>query len=107
MGSGRGSENGLGVSHVCTSTLSTLPYQIRTDRTHTDSQPGHGAPALLSTLYMEGSMEKFYPEFPLTLEGAERFIKAFSFPGGFPSHVNGEWHLCGGLGRDSLPPELH
>jgi xylulose-5-phosphate/fructose-6-phosphate phosphoketolase len=39
---------------------------------------------------MEGSIEKFYSEYPMTFEGAESFIKAFSFPGGFPSHVNGE-----------------
>jgi len=31
---------------------------------------------------MEGSIEKFYSEYPLNKEGAENFIKAFSFPGG-------------------------
>ena len=52
--------------------------------------PGHGAPALLSTLFMEGSITKFYPQFPMSTEGIEGFIRAFSFPGGFPSHVNAE-----------------
>lgn len=56
----------------------------------TDAQPGHGAPAVLSTLFLEGSIEKFYPEYPMDKAGVESFIKAFSFPAGFPSHVNGE-----------------
>lgn len=45
---------------------------------------------MLSTLYLEGSFSKFYPEYSLTAEGVEKFVHAFSFPGGFPSHVNGE-----------------
>jgi xylulose-5-phosphate/fructose-6-phosphate phosphoketolase len=39
---------------------------------------------------MEGAITKFYPEYPMSREGAEKFIRAFSFPGGFPSHVNAE-----------------
>ncbi|KAK8854752.1 hypothetical protein IAR55_003491 [Kwoniella newhampshirensis] len=52
--------------------------------------PGHGAPALLSTLFMEGAITRFYPEYPMSREGLESFIRAFSAPGGFPSHVNAE-----------------
>ncbi|KAK6910444.1 hypothetical protein I203_104476 [Kwoniella mangroviensis CBS 8507] len=52
--------------------------------------PGHGAPALLSTLFMEGAITRFYPEYPMSREGLESFIRAFSLPGGFPSHVNAE-----------------
>ncbi|BEJ06802.1 hypothetical protein CcaverHIS641_0400710 [Cutaneotrichosporon cavernicola] len=52
--------------------------------------PGHGAPAVLSTLYLEGSFTKFYPDYDFTEEGFEKFVRAFSFPGGFPSHVNAE-----------------
>ncbi|KIR29109.1 phosphoketolase [Cryptococcus deuterogattii 99/473] len=52
--------------------------------------PGHGAPALLSTLFMEGSITRFYPEYPMSREGLEHFIRSFSLPGGFPSHVNAE-----------------
>ncbi|OCF37972.1 phosphoketolase [Kwoniella heveanensis CBS 569] len=52
--------------------------------------PGHGAPALLSTLYMEGAITRFYPQYPMSREGLEEFIRCFSIPGGFPSHVNAE-----------------
>nr|ODO02235.1 phosphoketolase [Cryptococcus depauperatus CBS 7855] len=52
--------------------------------------PGHGAPALLSTLFMEGAITRFYPEYPMSREGLEYFIRSFSSPGGFPSHVNAE-----------------
>nr|WRH23617.1 phosphoketolase [Naematelia aurantialba] len=52
--------------------------------------PGHGAPALLSTLLMEGAITRFYPEYPMSVEGIEAFISKFSVPGGFPSHVNAE-----------------
>lgn len=52
-----------------------------------DMQPGHGAPSLLSTLFMEGAITRFYPQYPMSAEGTESFIRAFSMPGGFPSHV--------------------
>ncbi|WVR07520.1 hypothetical protein IAU60_004562 [Kwoniella sp. DSM 27419] len=52
--------------------------------------PGHGAPALLSTLFMEGAITRFYPQYPMSREGLEEFIRCFSIPGGFPSHVNAE-----------------
>ncbi|KAL7417777.1 putative phosphoketolase [Mrakia frigida] len=52
--------------------------------------PGHGAPAVLATLYLEGAISKFYPQYGRNKEGLQKFIKAFSFPGGFPSHVNAE-----------------
>ena len=32
-------------------------------------------------------MSKFYPQYGRNKEGLEKFIRAFSFPGGFPSHV--------------------
>lgn len=52
--------------------------------------PGHGAPAILSCLYMEGSITRFYPQYDESAQGLEKFVRAFSFPGGFPSHVNAE-----------------
>ncbi|GAA5851642.1 hypothetical protein JCM8547_001161 [Rhodosporidiobolus lusitaniae] len=56
--------------------------------------PGHGAPAILSNLYIEGAITKFYPQYSLDQEGLERFVKYFSWPGGFPSHVNAETPGC-------------
>lgn len=49
--------------------------------------PGHGAPANLSNLYVEGSLHKFYPELSHDKNGLATFIKRFSWPGGFPSHL--------------------
>lgn len=64
--------------------------------------PGHGAPANLANLYLEGSLLEFYPELTLDEAGLNRFIKAFSWPGGFPSHlypgIPGTIHEGGELG---------
>ncbi|GFZ49589.1 LOW QUALITY PROTEIN: hypothetical protein JCM24511_07709 [Saitozyma sp. JCM 24511] len=37
----------------------------------TNQQPGHGAPALLATLYMEGAITRFYPQYSLNKGGLE------------------------------------
>lgn len=64
--------------------------------------PGHGAPANLANLYLERSLEKFYPELTLDEKGLGHFIKMFSWPGGFPSHlypgIPGTVHEGGELG---------
>ncbi|KAK3177083.1 hypothetical protein OEA41_008411 [Lepraria neglecta] len=52
--------------------------------------PGHGAPAILSSLWLEGSLGKFYPEYSRNKAGLERLITKFSTPSGFPSHINAE-----------------
>ncbi|KAB5523109.1 XFP N-terminal domain-containing protein [Coniochaeta sp. 2T2.1] len=53
--------------------------------------PGHGAPAALASLWLEGSLERFYPkEYPRNAEGLRNLITRFSVPGGFPSHINAE-----------------
>ncbi len=64
--------------------------------------PGHGAPANLANLYLERSLEEFYPDLKLNHDGLEDFIKRFSWPGGFPSHlysgIPGTIHEGGELG---------
>ena len=64
--------------------------------------PGHGAPANLANLYLEGSLREWYPELTLTLAGLHAFVKRFSWPGGFPSHlypgIPGTIHEGGELG---------
>jgi xylulose-5-phosphate/fructose-6-phosphate phosphoketolase len=64
--------------------------------------PGHGAPANLANLYLEGSLLEYYPELTLDKSGLERFVKQFSWPGGFPSHlypgIPGTIHEGGELG---------
>jgi xylulose-5-phosphate/fructose-6-phosphate phosphoketolase len=44
----------------------------------------------LSNLYLEGAVKKFYPQYTDDAAGLSKFIRAFSWPGGFPSHVNAE-----------------
>lgn len=64
--------------------------------------PGHGAPANLANLYLEGTLQQFYPELTLDGAGLHQFVKRFSWPGGFPSHlypgVPGTIHEGGELG---------
>ncbi|KAK7420384.1 hypothetical protein QQX98_002807 [Neonectria punicea] len=53
--------------------------------------PGHGAPAALASLWIEGSLEKFFPKrYALNEDGLRNLITGFSVPGGFPSHINSE-----------------
>ena len=50
--------------------------------------PGHGAAANLANLYLEGTLSEFYPDLTRDRDGLERFVRAFSWPGGFPSHLS-------------------
>ena len=52
--------------------------------------PGHGAPAILASLWLEGSLEKFYPQYTRDKTGMSNLITGFSTPHGFPSHINAE-----------------
>ncbi|KAL6864249.1 D-xylulose 5-phosphate/D-fructose 6-phosphate phosphoketolase [Trichoderma novae-zelandiae] len=57
--------------------------------------PGHGAPAALACLWLEGSLERFYPDrYRTDREGLQNLITGFSTPGGFPSHINPETPGC-------------
>jgi xylulose-5-phosphate/fructose-6-phosphate phosphoketolase len=49
--------------------------------------PGHGAPANLANLWIEGSLADLYPQYSRDRQGLDNLIRAFSWPGGFPSHV--------------------
>jgi len=66
------------------------------------SGPGHGAPAVLSQAYLEGTYSEVYPEKSEDLLGLQRFFKQFSFPGGIGSHATpetpGSIHEGGELG---------
>jgi len=66
------------------------------------SGPGHGAPAVLSHAYLEGTYSEVYPENSEDLLGMQRFFKQFSFPGGIGSHATpetpGSIHEGGELG---------
>jgi xylulose-5-phosphate/fructose-6-phosphate phosphoketolase len=64
--------------------------------------PGHGAPANLANLWIDGCLEEVKPELSRDHEGLGRLVRSFSWPGGFPSHlapiVPGTIHEGGELG---------
>ncbi|HYX49539.1 MAG TPA: phosphoketolase, partial [Ktedonobacteraceae bacterium] len=64
--------------------------------------PGHGAPANLANLYLEGTLQEYYPNLTFDWSGVDQFVRRFSWPGGFPSHlypgVPGTIHEGGELG---------
>jgi xylulose-5-phosphate/fructose-6-phosphate phosphoketolase len=66
------------------------------------SGPGHGAPAVLSQAYLEGTYSEIYPDKTEDVRGMQRFFKQFSFPGGIGSHATpetpGSIHEGGELG---------
>ncbi len=68
--------------------------------------PGHGAPAVLANVWLEGSYRNVRPEMERDREGLRRLCREFSTPGGVPSHVGphvpGAIHEGGELGYGLL-----
>lgn len=66
------------------------------------SGPGHGGPALMSNVYLEGTFSEIRPEFSQDEAGMKQLFKKSSFPGGLSSHVSpqvpGSIHEGGELG---------
>jgi xylulose-5-phosphate/fructose-6-phosphate phosphoketolase len=66
------------------------------------SGPGHGGPAVVAQVYLEGTYTEYYPEITQDTAGMSKLFKQFSFPGGIPSHVApetpGSMHEGGELG---------
>ncbi|MFP5041463.1 phosphoketolase [Parasediminibacterium sp. JCM 36343] len=66
------------------------------------SGPGHGGPALVSNVYLEGTWSEVYPNITQDEAGLRKLFKQFSFPGGISSHVApttpGSIHEGGELG---------
>ena len=64
--------------------------------------PGHGGPALVANVYLEGTYSEYYPNVSQDTQGIQHLFKQFSFPGGIPSHVApetpGSIHEGGELG---------
>src|ERR1700676_3379637 len=44
--------------------------------------PGHGGPAILANVYLEGAYTQTYPEITQDREGVRRLFRQFSTPGG-------------------------
>jgi len=66
------------------------------------SGPGHGGPAIVGNVYLEGTYSEVYPNISQDEEGLKKLFTQFSFPGGIPSHVSpecpGSIHEGGELG---------
>ena len=64
--------------------------------------PGHGAPAVLANLYLDGTLAEYYPQYSRDEPGLRNLTRAFSHPGCLPSHVGpltpGSIHEGGELG---------
>ncbi len=64
--------------------------------------PGHGGPALVANVYLEGTYSEIYPAVSRDAIGLRRLFRQFSTPGGIPSHVSvttpGSIHEGGELG---------
>jgi len=64
--------------------------------------PGHGGPAVLANVYLEGTYSEVYPKVSRDVAGLRRLFRQFSTPGGVPSHVSvptpGSIHEGGELG---------
>ncbi len=64
--------------------------------------PGHGGPAVVANVYLEGTYSEIYPEVSSGEAGLRRLFRQFSTPGGIPSHVSvptpGSIHEGGELG---------
>ena len=64
--------------------------------------PGHGGPAVVGNVYLEGTWSEVYPNVTQDEAGLRKLFRQFSFPGGISSHVApttpGSIHEGGELG---------
>src|ERR1700710_1716980 len=64
--------------------------------------PGHGAPGVVASTWLEGTYSETYPNVSRDAEGLAHLFRQFSFPGGIPSHAApdtpGSIHEGGELG---------
>jgi xylulose-5-phosphate/fructose-6-phosphate phosphoketolase len=64
--------------------------------------PGHGAPGVVASTWLEGTYSELYPDVSQDEAGMCRLFRQFSFPGGVPSHAApetpGSIHEGGELG---------
>src|SRR5262249_15429761 len=64
--------------------------------------PGHGGPAVVANVYLEGTYSEIYPHVTRDEGGIQILFRQFSTPGGIPSHASpptpGSIHEGGELG---------
>jgi xylulose-5-phosphate/fructose-6-phosphate phosphoketolase len=93
-----GTVPGLSLIYACSNSL----IQSTNQKSIFVTGPGHGAPAILAHLLLEGSLGEYYEQYTANREGAEHLIKDFSWPKKLPSHcypgLPGSIHEGGELG---------
>src|SRR6266705_3573765 len=52
------------------------------------SGPGHGGPAIVAQVYLEGTYSEIYHDVSRDVRGMQRLFRQFSTPGGIPGHVS-------------------
>jgi xylulose-5-phosphate/fructose-6-phosphate phosphoketolase len=64
--------------------------------------PGHGAPGVVASTWLEGTYSEIYADVSRDADGMQHLFRQFSFPGGIPSHAApdtpGSIHEGGELG---------
>ena len=50
--------------------------------------PGHGGPAIVANVYLEGTYSEIYPHVSQDVAGLRHLFRQFSTPGGIPSHTS-------------------
>ncbi|MGZ3488873.1 MAG: phosphoketolase family protein, partial [Isosphaeraceae bacterium] len=50
--------------------------------------PGHGGPAIIANVYLEGTYSEIYPHVSPDAAGLRQLFRQFSTPGGVPSHTS-------------------
>jgi xylulose-5-phosphate/fructose-6-phosphate phosphoketolase len=50
--------------------------------------PGHGGPAIVANVYLEGTYSEIYPHIMQDTSGLRGLFRQFSTPGGIPSHTS-------------------
>ena len=50
--------------------------------------PGHGGPAIIANVYLEGTYSEIYPHVSPDAAGLHQLFRQFSTPGGVPSHTS-------------------
>lgn len=50
--------------------------------------PGHGGPAIVANVYLEGTYSEMYPHISQDVAGLRHLFRQFSTPGGIPSHTS-------------------
>ena len=67
--------------------------------------PGHGGPALVGNVYLEGTWSEIYPNVTRDEAGLKKLFKQFSFPGGISSHVAPTTHATIKSGLSNAAPK--